>query len=117
VACSALVLTAVFGIATLIGSPVRTAALITDPTAEPAATLRYTEAPQSASFFDDRDSVNVRVPWDMTVGEFLSLYHLENNADARASLERQLGVSRAEDLLKEGDEVAFRLTATRGTNE
>ncbi|MGH7555390.1 MAG: hypothetical protein ACREMQ_20505 [Longimicrobiales bacterium] len=114
-ACSALVLTAVLGIATLLGSRVREAALIADPSAEPAATLRYTDAPHSASFFDERDSVSVRVPWDMTVSEFLSLYHLENNADARAALERQLGMSRPEDLLKEGDQVAFRLTATRGT--
>ncbi len=116
-AFSVLALLGVFGLAKLLGVPVRRAAFIADRASAPAAELRYTEAPQSAAFFEDRDSVTVRVPWDMSVGEFLSLYHLENNASARAALERQLGASRIKDPLREGDEISFRLTATRGTDE
>ena len=93
---------------------VRAAVLIADRSAAPSAALRYTDAPQSAAFFEGRDSATVRVPWDMTVAEFLSLYHLENNASARASLERELGAIEADDVLREGDEITIRLTATRG---
>jgi hypothetical protein len=110
---SALALVVVLGLAALLGDHVRGAVLIADRNAPPAPALTYTDAPQSAAFFEARDSVTVRIPWDMTVSEFLSLYHLENNAAARAALARDLGASARDDLLREGDEVSFRLTARR----
>jgi hypothetical protein len=106
--------TLALGVAALLGERVRAAALIADRSAAPSAALRYTDAPQSAAFFEGRDSATVRVPWEMTVAEFLSLYHLENNASARASLERELGAVELDDVLREGDEITIRLTATRG---
>jgi hypothetical protein len=117
VACAGLGSTVVLGLAVLLGEPVRSAALLSDRAAVPEEAARYAEAPRSAAFFAGRDSVHVRVPWDMTVGEFLTLYHLENNANARAALERQLGVRARDAYLREGDEVSFRLTTSRGPGE
>jgi hypothetical protein len=116
-ASSALALTVVLGLATLLGERVRDQALIADRAAPPVTALSYTDAPQSAAFFGERDSVHVRVTRDMTVGEFLALYHLETNQAARAALERQLGATELDDRLREGDEVTFALTARRATNE
>lgn len=117
VAASALAFTVVLGLAALLGERARDYALIADRAAPPATALSFTDAPQSAAFFGDRDSVRVRVPRDMTVAEFLGLYHLETNQSARAALERQLGVAEPDDPLQEGDEVTFALTARRGSDE
>jgi hypothetical protein len=110
----AVALTAVLGLQTLLGDTVRDAALIEVAASAPDAVLAYTDAPDGELFFADRDSVTVRVPWDMTVGDFLSLYHLENNASARTALAEQLNARGDEARLKKGDEVGFRLTIGRG---
>jgi hypothetical protein len=54
--------------------------------------------------------VTVAVPWSMTVAEFLALYHLENNADARRALRDQLAAGTDADRLEAGAAVSFRLT-------
>jgi uncharacterized membrane protein len=110
----AVALTAVLGLQKLLGDTVRDAALIEVPATAPDAALTYTDAPDGEVFFADRDSVTVRIPWDMTVGDFLSLYHLENNASARTALAEQLSARGDEARLKKGDEVGFRLTIGRG---
>lgn len=116
-ACSALSVTVVLGLATLLGARLRDHGLIADRAAAAPTSLSFTDAPRSAAFFEARDSVTVRVPWDMTLGEFLSLYHLENNAGARAALQRRLGVAASDDVLREGEEVSFGLTARRGARD
>jgi hypothetical protein len=105
-------LTIAFGLASLTGEPLRGSALVATDAALPDAALTYSDAPEAGRFFDARDTVTVSVPWSMSVTEFLALYHLENNADARTALRDQLGAN-AGDRLEKGAQVSFRLTERR----
>lgn len=107
-------LVVVLGVASLVGEPVRNAVFVETDVSPVGSELSWSDAPaEAARFFSDRDSVRVRVPWDMSVSEFLSLYHLETNPSAREALRDQLGASAPEDPLREGDEVTFTLTQPR----
>ena len=105
-------LVVVLGAAAALGEPVRRAALLSLDEEPPADPLPLSDtAPEAAAFFLERDSVTVRVPWDMTVAELLTLYHLENNASARQALRDRFGAVEATDRLVEGAELSFVLTA------
>ena len=107
-----LVAVVVFGVAALLGEPVRRAAILSLDDAPPNEPLRLSDAsPEAAAFFLERDSVEVIVPWDMTVSELLALYHLDNNASARKALEEQLGATEGTDPVRQGDAFSFVLTA------
>ena len=102
------------GMASLLGSTVRKAVLIELDTSPVGSEPSLSDAPdEAARFFADRDTVLVRIPWDMTVADFLGLYHLETNPRARAALRDQLGASSDADVLREGDAVSLTLTVTR----
>lgn len=110
-ATAVLVAAVVSGLAALLGEPVRRAAILSLDESPPTEALRLADdSPEAAAFFMERDSVEVVVPWDMTVAELLALYHLDNNASARAALEADLGVTESEDLVHEGDAFSFVLT-------
>ena len=110
-------LSVALGLSTLVGPSLRSSALVMEEAPPPDLALNYTDAPAAGPFFEARDTVTVRVPWDMTVAGFLSFYHLDNNPDARRALREQLDAGQDADLLREGDEVTFNLTARRGTRE
>jgi hypothetical protein len=102
------------GLASLLGAGIRRAVLINVDVSPAGSEPAFTDAPEEAArFFADRDSVTVRIPWDMTVADFLGLYHLETNPSARAALRNQLGAVADSDILREGDRVTVNLTATR----
>ncbi len=102
----------VFGVAALAGDPVRKAAGLSLEEDPPDQSLRLSEASGgSGARFAERGSGLGTVPWDMTVGELLALYHLDNNASARAALETQLGVAEGTDALERGQAFTFALTA------
>jgi hypothetical protein len=103
-------LTVAFGLASLAGEPVRASALVATDAPLPDAALTYADAPDAGRFFDARDTVTVTVPWNMTVAEFLALYHMENNADARRALREQHAADGEADRLEAGTEVSFHLT-------
>lgn len=110
---AALGLVATLGLASLLGERVRSAVLVEVETTPPGP-LSFHDAPEEAArFFALRDTVTVRVPRDMTVSDFLALYHLETNAGARAALREQLGAAAADDPLREGDRVRLPLTLSR----
>jgi hypothetical protein len=101
-------------VASLLGEDVRNAVLVEVDRGLAGSEVSYSDAPaEAALFFAERDSVTVRVPRDMTAGEFLALYHLETNASARGALRDQLGVLSDTDPLREGDRVTLDLTLTR----
>ncbi|HEX9885001.1 MAG TPA: hypothetical protein VGA70_00860 [Longimicrobiales bacterium] len=100
--------------ASLLGPRVRRAVLVEVDVSPVGSEPAFTDAPgEAARFFADRDSVTVRIPWDMTVADFLGLYHLETNPSAREALRTQIGAVADADVLREGDEVTLTLTATR----
>ena len=102
----------VLGAAAAIGEPVRRAALLSLDDEPPVESLPLSDtSPEASSFFLERDSVTLRVPWDMTVAELLTLYHLENNTSARQALRDRFGAVEAGDRLQEGSELSFVLTA------
>jgi hypothetical protein len=104
----------VLGLAALVGEDVRNAVLVEVDRGLAGSEVSYSDAPaEAALFFAERDSVTIRVPWEMTAGEFLALYHLETNASARGALRDQLGVSSDTDPLRAGDRVTLALTLTR----
>lgn len=115
VAVAAVAVAVLLGAATLVGEPVRRAALLHLDETPPSGSVRLADAsPLAAGFFAGRDTVRVTVPWDMTGGEFLALYHLENNRSARVALRDQLGVVEPGDPLRQGATVTFVLTAREG---
>lgn len=100
-----------FGAAALVGEPLRRAAILHLDDAPPSRPVPLSDAtPAAATFFLERDSVTVVVPWDMSVRELLGLYHLDNNVSARDALETQLGVARGDDRVREGQVFSFVLT-------
>lgn len=102
------------GLAALLGDGVRRAVLVEVERSPLGSRPSYTDAPaEAAAFFARRDTVRARVPRDMTVGDFLALYHLETNAAARAALRDQLGAGADGDVLREGDEVTLTVTVPR----
>ena len=102
------------GVAALLGEGFREAVLIEVETSPVGAEPTYSDAPREAArFFADRDTVSVVVPRDMTVADFLALYHLENNRAAADALRDQLGAAAPGDLLREGDRVTLPLTLRR----
>lgn len=102
------------GLASLLGDPIRDAVLVQVDRSPVGSQPSYSDAPrEAATFFARRDTVRVRVPRDMTVSEFLGLYHLETNAAARAALRDQLGAVADGDLLREGDRVTITVTVSR----
>ncbi len=104
------------GMASLVGARVRSAALVDVDRSPVGSVPSYSDAPRAAlAFFARRDTVTVRVSRDMTVADFLALYHLETNASARAALRDQLGAVADADLLREGDEVTLTVTVGRET--
>lgn len=101
------------GLARLAGDWVRRGALLSVETSPAGSVPEYSDATAgAAAFFAARDTVQLRVPYDMRVSEFLSLYHQVNNPGARAALRDQLGVSRGDDLLHEGERVRIPLTVS-----
>lgn len=115
-AALALGLVTALGVATLLGEDFREALLVEIDTDPAGAELAYSDAPREAArFFEDRDTVSVRVARDMTVADFLELYHLQNSAAARDALREQLGAVAPEDLLREGDRVTLPLTLRRNS--
>lgn len=117
VAVAAAALSVALGLSRVVGAPLRGSTLVMQEQTPPDIALNYTDAPAAGAFFDARDTATVRVPWDMTVAEFLSFYHLQNNPDARRALREQLDAAEDADRLAEGAEVTFHLTARRGTRE
>jgi hypothetical protein len=103
-------LTLALGLAALIGGSARGGALVLADAPLPEVGLTYSDAPDAGRFFDVRDTVTVTIPWPMTAAEFLSVYHLENNEDARRALREQLGAVTDAHPLARGDEVTFHLT-------
>lgn len=102
------------GLATLLGDGVRRSLLVEVDRRPRDSEPSYSDAPsEAAAFFARRDTVRVRIPRDMTVADFLGLYHLETNAAARAALRIQLGASAGGDLLREGDTVTLTVTLPR----
>lgn len=102
------------GLASLLGPSIRRAVLVEVDVSPAGSEPAFTDAPvEAARFFADRDSVTVRIPWDMTVADFLGLYHLETNPSAREALRAQLGAVADADVLREGDQVTVTLTTTR----
>lgn len=107
-------LVAVLGLASLVGEPVRNAVLLETDVSPADSELRFSDAPaEAAAFFAVRDSVSVRVPWDMTVGDFLAVYHLEAHDGVREALGSQLGAWALDDPLREGERVRLALNLTR----
>jgi hypothetical protein len=103
-------LTVALGTSRLFGDSAREGALVLADAPIPEDGLTYTDAPDAGRFFDARDTVTVTVPWPMTAAEFLSIYHLENNADARQALREQLGAESDAHPLAAGARVTFHLT-------
>lgn len=103
-------LTVALGMARLFGDAARDGALVLAEAPLPEDGLTYTDAPDAGRFFDARDTVTVTVPWAMSAGELLSIYHLENNADARRALREQLGAESDAHPLAAGETVTFHLT-------
>lgn len=110
VAAALAALTIALGVSRLAGATARDGALVLAEAPLPEDGLTYSDAPDAGRFFDARDTVTVSVPWPMTVAEFLSVYHLENNADARRALREQLGAESDAHPLARGAEVTFHLT-------
>lgn len=102
------------GVAALVGDAVRRAVLVEVDRSPRGAQPSYSDAPaEAAAFFARRDTVRVRVPRDMTLAAFLSLYHLETNLSARDALREQLGVVAEGDVLREGERVTLTITVPR----
>lgn len=102
------------GVAALVGDAVRGAVLVEVDRSPRSAQPSHSDAPaEAAAFFARRDTVQVRVPRDMTLADFLSLYHLETNLSARAALREQLGVVAEGDVLREGERVTLTITVPR----
>ena len=115
------VLLGVGGMATLmtvartVGPDLRGVAMVETSVNPVGSVVPFDDAsPEAASFLAARDSAEVTVPWTMTVGEFLGLYHLENSQSARTALEEQLGVVNEDEVLREGSAVSLVLTPERG---
>lgn len=103
-------LTVALGVSRLFGDAARDGALVLAEAPIPEDGPTYTDAADAGRFFEARDTVTVTVPWPMTAAELLSLYHLENNVDARRALREQLGAESDEHPLSAGAEVTFHLT-------
>lgn len=102
------------GLASLVGDAVREAVLVEVDASPVGSQPSYSDAPaEAATFFARRDSVEVRVPRDMTLADFLGLYHLETSTAARDALREQLGVVADDDVLREGDRVTLTITVPR----
>lgn len=111
---AALAVATALGVAALLGEGFRGAVLVEVETGPAGSLPAYSDVPAEATrFFADRDTVAVRVPRDMTVADFLALYHLENNRAAREALRDQLGAAAPSDRLREGDRVTLPLTLRR----
>lgn len=99
------------GAARLWGPWLRDATLLSFETSPVESFPAYSDAPAAATgFFEGRDSAAVTVSRDMTLSEFLALYHLSNNQAARAALRDQLGVEAEGDELREGTRVVLPLS-------
>lgn len=96
--------------AVFLALPVRDAWMIETP--RPPA--RAAEAPgareESDRFLANRDTVVLRVPRAMSVGEFLDLYHLRNTRGIREALKRQAGVQGDAAMLPKDRELRLHLT-------
>jgi hypothetical protein len=106
-------LSLLLGLSRFAGASVRDNAQLLVRAPMPDAAPNYSDLPRGGALFEDRDSVTIVVPRSMRVSEFLSLYHLENNASARSALERQLGASAWDDVLEKDARVTLRLTRGR----
>jgi hypothetical protein len=85
--------------------------MIEEPAWAPAANREAPEAREEGDrFFAQRDWVLIRVPTDMTVGEFVRLYHLRNTRGVREALQAQLGAFNDSDPIRKGAEVRLHLT-------
>ena len=110
----ALMVVVVLGAARGLGAAIRRAALIETRITPPESGLEFSDSPTEATrFFADRDEVTIRIPRDITVAEFLALYHLGNRPDVRAALREQLDATEDTDLLREGEELTIHLTPVR----
>jgi hypothetical protein len=110
----ALGLITALGLSALLGEGFREAVLVEVDVSPAGAEPTFSDAPlEAARFFADRDTVTVSIPRDMTVSEFLALYHLENNEAARTAIREQVGAASPGDLLREGDRVTVPLTLRR----
>lgn len=95
----------------LLGEPIRRSVLIETPRAVPTEVREPADTREEGDrFLTQRDSVYVQLGRDISVGEFLDLYHLRNTRDIRAALKRQANVSNDSELLKKGTELRLHLT-------
>lgn len=100
-------------IARAAGPSLRSAALVYVDEDPAGSRLEFDDgSAEAVSFLGARDSVTAVVPWDMTAGAFLRLYHLENNRSAREALQA-VGASAPGALLPEGTRLRFSLTPAR----
>lgn len=85
--------------------------MIEEPAWAPAVNREAPDAREEGDrFFAQRDSVLIRIPADMTVGEFVRLYHLRNTRGVREALQTQLGAFDDSDPLRKGGEIQLHLT-------
>jgi hypothetical protein len=90
--------------------PFRDALMIETPRAPEAASKAPGARAESDRFLSNRDTVVVRVPRAMSVGEFLDVYHLRNTRGIREALQRQAGVHDDTGLLSKDKELRLHLT-------
>lgn len=102
--------------ASYLGPDLRQTALITTATGPAGSEVSFDDVSDgSAVFFGLRDSVEVRVPWSMSVREFLRLYNLnlEGNQSIRDALMDRLGSVDPDEFLAEGTTLTFTLSPRR----
>jgi hypothetical protein len=109
-------LVVLLGVARLWGPGLRESALLSFDESARGSFPSYSDAPTAATmFFETRDSALVTVPRDMSVGEFLALYHLSNHDGVRAALRDQHGVVADGDELRRGTQVRLPLSPRNGS--
>jgi hypothetical protein len=106
-----LVVVVVLVIVRFAAAPIRRELMIEEPAWAPAANHEAPDArEESDRFFSQRDSVLIRVPSNMTVGEFIRLYHLRNTRGVHDALRAQLGVFQDSDPIRKDAEIRLHLT-------
>jgi hypothetical protein len=102
------VLGASLAVARAFGDTVRGYALIEIRTAADTASLPFLDSQANAArFVADRSRVTIHVPWAMTKGEFISLYHLANTPGIDSLVEAGFGAKQDTDLIQEGDSLTL----------
>ena len=97
-------------VVTFLAQPLRDSLMIETPRAPAKAAEAPGARAESDRFLANRDTVVVRVPRAMSVGEFLDLYHLRNTRGIREALQRQAGVQGDAAILPADKELRLHLT-------